>query len=45
MISRFVRLVAALLALAMFTAACGGGSDSGDTVFWWRHRSGGHQLN
>ena len=32
MISRFVRLVAALLALAMFTAACGGGSDSGDTV-------------
>ena len=45
MISRFVRLVAALLALAMFTAACGGGSDSGATVFWWRHRSGGHQLN
>ncbi|MDC1388839.1 ABC transporter substrate-binding protein [Acidimicrobiales bacterium] len=32
MISRFIRLVAALLALAMFTAACGGGSDSGDTV-------------
>ena len=31
MISRFVRLVAALLALAVFTAACGGGSDSGAT--------------
>ncbi len=45
MISRFVRLVAALLALAMFTAACGGGSDSGDTVSGGDTEVGGHQLN
>ena len=31
MISRFVRLATVLLALAVFTAACGGGSDSGAT--------------